>query len=49
MLGPDGHLTILDRAKDLIIRNGFNVYPRDVEDALAEHPGGRRGRGRRTP
>jgi long-chain acyl-CoA synthetase len=39
MLGPDGHLTILDRAKDLIIRNGFNVYPRDVEDALAEHPG----------
>jgi long-chain acyl-CoA synthetase len=38
MLGPDGHLTILDRAKDLIIRNGFNVYPRDVEDALAEHP-----------
>jgi long-chain acyl-CoA synthetase len=37
-LGPAGHLTILDRAKDLIIRNGFNVYPRDVEDALVEHP-----------
>jgi long-chain acyl-CoA synthetase len=36
-LGPDGHLTILDRAKDLILRNGFNIYPRDVEDALAEH------------
>jgi long-chain acyl-CoA synthetase len=36
VLGPDGHLTILDRAKDLIIRNGFNVYPRDVEDALVE-------------
>jgi long-chain acyl-CoA synthetase len=35
-LDEDGHLTILDRAKDLIIRNGFNVYPRDVEDALAE-------------
>jgi long-chain acyl-CoA synthetase len=33
-----GHLTILDRAKDLIIRNGFNVYPRDVEDALVERP-----------
>jgi long-chain acyl-CoA synthetase len=37
-VGPDGHLTILDRVKDLIIRNGFNVYPRDVEDALLEHP-----------
>jgi long-chain acyl-CoA synthetase len=36
-LGPDGHLTILDRAKDVILRNGFNVYPRDVEEALAEH------------
>jgi long-chain acyl-CoA synthetase len=38
-LDADGALTILDRKKDLIIRNGFNVYPRDVEDALAEHPG----------
>jgi long-chain acyl-CoA synthetase len=38
LLGVDGHLTLLDRAKDLIIRNGFNVYPRDVEDALVEHP-----------
>jgi long-chain acyl-CoA synthetase len=38
VLDPDGHLTILDRAKDLIIRNGFNVYPRDVEDALIERP-----------
>jgi long-chain acyl-CoA synthetase len=36
-LGPDGHLTILDRAKDVILRNGFNVYPRDVEEALTEH------------
>jgi long-chain acyl-CoA synthetase len=35
-LDEDGHLTILDRAKDLIIRNGFNVYPRDVEEALVE-------------
>ncbi len=34
----DGFLTILDRLKDLVIRNGFNVYPRDVEEALAEHP-----------
>ena len=34
----DGFLTIVDRKKDLIIRNGFNVYPRDVEDVLVEHP-----------
>jgi long-chain acyl-CoA synthetase len=34
----DGYLYILDRKKDLIIRGGFNVYPRDVEDALVEHP-----------
>jgi long-chain acyl-CoA synthetase len=35
---PDGYLYIVDRKKDLIIRGGFNVYPRDVEDALVEHP-----------
>jgi long-chain acyl-CoA synthetase len=35
---PDGYLFIIDRKKDLIIRGGFNVYPRDVEDALVEHP-----------
>lgn len=34
----DGYLYILDRIKDLIIRGGFNVYPRDVEDVLLEHP-----------
>ena len=34
----DGYLMILDRKKDLIIRGGFNVYPRDVEDVLVEHP-----------
>jgi long-chain acyl-CoA synthetase len=37
-LDQDGYLFIVDRKKDLIIRGGFNVYPRDVEDALAEHP-----------
>ncbi|MEX1178464.1 MAG: AMP-binding protein [Nitriliruptor sp.] len=36
-LDEDGFLTILDRLKDLVIRNGFNIYPRDVEEALAEH------------
>jgi long-chain acyl-CoA synthetase len=34
----DGYLTIVDRKKDLIIRGGFNVFPRDVEEALLEHP-----------
>ncbi|MGI8608414.1 MAG: class I adenylate-forming enzyme family protein [Candidatus Dormibacteria bacterium] len=34
----DGFVYIVDRKKDLIIRNGFNVYPRDIEDALLEHP-----------
>lgn len=34
----DGYLYVVDRLKDLIIRGGFNVYPRDVEDALLAHP-----------
>ncbi len=38
-LDPDGYLTIVDRIKDLIIRGGYNVYPRDVEDVLLQHPG----------
>jgi long-chain acyl-CoA synthetase len=37
-LDEDGDLWILDRKKDLILRGGFNVFPRDVEDALVEHP-----------
>ena len=37
-LDDEGYLFIVDRMKDLIIRGGFNVYPRDVEDALLEHP-----------
>ena len=43
-LDEDGYLYIVDRIKDLIIRGGFNVYPRDVEDALRRAPGGRDGR-----
>jgi long-chain acyl-CoA synthetase len=35
----DGYLFVTDRKKDLIIRGGFNVYPRDVEDLLLEHAG----------
>ncbi len=35
----DGYLHLVDRAKDLIIVSGFNVYPAEVEEVLAEHPG----------
>ena len=35
----DGFLSIVDRKKDLIIRGGYNVYPREVEEVLAGHPG----------
>ena len=38
LLDADGYLRIVDRKKDLIIRSGFNVFPRDVEEALVEHP-----------
>lgn len=37
-LDEDGYLYITERKKDLIIRGGFNIYPRDVEDALYGHP-----------
>jgi len=34
----DGYYFIVDRKKDLIIRGGYNVYPREVEEAIYEHP-----------
>ena len=34
----DGYYFIVDRVKDMIIRNGFNVYPREVEEVLYAHP-----------
>jgi len=34
----EGFLYIVDRAKDMIISGGFNIYPREVEDVLFEHP-----------
>ncbi|MDQ6660258.1 MAG: long-chain fatty acid--CoA ligase, partial [Chloroflexota bacterium] len=37
-LDEDGYLYIVERKKDLIIRGGFNVYPRDVEEVLNRHP-----------
>jgi long-chain acyl-CoA synthetase len=38
-IDEDGFLSILDRATDLIIVGGFNVYPQEVEHVLLEHPG----------
>ncbi|MFF8727116.1 long-chain fatty acid--CoA ligase [Streptomyces sp. NPDC015171] len=35
---PDGLFRIVDRKKDLIIRGGFNVYPREIEEVLYQHP-----------
>jgi long-chain acyl-CoA synthetase len=34
----DGYYFIVDRKTDMIIRGGYNVYPREVEDVLYEHP-----------
>jgi long-chain acyl-CoA synthetase len=39
ILDEDGYLYLVDRAKDLIIVSGFNVFPAEVEDVLAAHPG----------
>ena len=37
-LDDDGYFFIVDRKKELIIRGGYNVYPREVEEVLYEHP-----------
>ncbi len=39
VLQADGQLRIVDRIKDMILVSGFNVYPNEVEDVLAIHPG----------
>jgi long-chain acyl-CoA synthetase len=38
-IDDDGYFFIVDRKKDMIIRNGFNVYPREIEEVLYAHPG----------
>ena len=43
----DGYFFIVDRKKDMIIRGGYNVYPREIEEVLYEHPAVARGGGRR--
>jgi acyl-CoA synthetase (AMP-forming)/AMP-acid ligase II len=38
MLDEQGYLTLKDRSKDLIISGGHNIYPREVEEVMLEHP-----------
>jgi fatty-acyl-CoA synthase len=35
---PEGFLRIVDRTKDMIVSGGFNIYPRELEDIIGEHP-----------
>ncbi len=37
-MDEDGYFYIVDRKKDMVIAGGFNIYPRDVEEVLFEHP-----------
>jgi long-chain acyl-CoA synthetase len=37
-MDEDGYFFIVDRKKDMILRGGYNVYPREVEEVLYEHP-----------
>jgi fatty-acyl-CoA synthase len=39
MVEEDGYVRIVGRRKEMIIRGGYNVYPREVEDVLRAHPG----------
>ncbi|POZ63096.1 AMP-binding protein [Chromobacterium alticapitis] len=36
---PDGLLKLVDRKKDMVLVSGFNVYPNEIEDVVAQHPG----------
>ena len=38
-MADDGRVTIVGRAKDLIISGGFNVYPKEIESQIDELPG----------
>ncbi|MFC3626160.1 long-chain-fatty-acid--CoA ligase [Vogesella amnigena] len=39
MLTPEGYVKLVDRKKDMILVSGFNVYPNEIEDVVALHPG----------
>ena len=44
----DGYLVLVDRVKDMIIRGGENIYPKEIENVLYTHPAGAGSRGRRA-
>ena len=37
-MDEDGYVYIVDRTKDMILCGGFNVYPRNIEEAIYQHP-----------
>jgi len=39
IIQPDGFVKLVDRKKDMVLVSGFNVYPNEVEDVVAMHPG----------
>jgi long-chain acyl-CoA synthetase len=39
VMQPDGYIKIVDRKKDMILVSGFNVYPNEIEEFVATHPG----------
>ena len=39
VMSSDGYIKIVDRKKDMILVSGFNVYPNEIEDVIASHPG----------
>ncbi|WP_322009439.1 AMP-binding protein [Paraburkholderia sp. J12] len=39
VMDPQGYIRLIDRKKDMILVSGFNVYPNEIEDVLAAHPG----------
>ncbi len=39
VMAPDGFIKIVDRKKDMILVSGFNVFPNEVEEVIASHPG----------
>jgi long-chain acyl-CoA synthetase len=39
VMDSDGYFSIVDRKKDMVLVSGFNVYPNEIEDCLARHPG----------
>jgi long-chain acyl-CoA synthetase len=38
LMTPDGFFKIVDRKKDMVLVSGFNVYPNEIEDVIAQHP-----------